>query len=151
MLGVASARRIENREDLHGKGTIRHRVNVNLRLTAGRFKRVAAGSMSLHVGFQGGVQPFTEENQRDVIRILAEPADRMPPIHRKCRARGQCAWKAVRAPCARALHDGTADDDAVRVGARLAPPSHPQYRSADGPSTAREGLASRQLDALKHI
>ena len=30
MFGVASARRIENREDLHGKGTLIARVNVNM-------------------------------------------------------------------------------------------------------------------------
>ena len=151
MLSVASARRIENREDLHGKGTTIARVNVMMKQAAGRFKTVAAGSMRLQVGFQGGVDPFTEKFRRDVLRILAAARQSGTSDPQETHGTQQCTRKAVRAPCARALHDGTADDDAVRVGARLAPPSHPQYRSADGPSTAREGLASRQLDALKHI
>ena len=63
----------------------------------------------------------------------------------------QCTSKAAHAPCACALHNKTADAELVRVAARLAPPSQPWWRSADGPSTARQGLASWQLDAIKHI
>jgi hypothetical protein len=151
MLSVASARRIENREDLQGKGTTIARVNVMMNQAATRFKTVAAGSMRLQVGFQGGVEPFTEKFQRDGIRILAAARRLGTSNPLETQGMRQCTRKAVSAPCARALHDETADAELVRVAARLAPPSQPWWRSADGPSTARQGLASWQLDAIKHI
>jgi hypothetical protein len=151
MLSVASARRIENREDLHGKGTTIARVNVMMKQAAGRFKTVAAGSMRLQVGFQGGVDPFTEKFRRDVLRILAAARRSGTSDPQETHGTQQCTRKAVRAPCARALHDETADAELIRAGARLAPPSHPWWRSADDPSRRGRASASWQLDAVKHI
>ena len=94
MLSVASARRIENREDLQGKGTTIARVNVMMNQAATRFKTVAAGSMRLQVGFQGGVEPFTEKFKRDGIRILAAARRLGTPNPLETQGMRQCTRKA---------------------------------------------------------